>query len=525
MKMKIFLFIFWINTIFGLITEYDKLVFEENFDNETAFLSRWEYDLGNGDNGWGNAELEYYRKNKANIFIENNQLHIKAKVEDYGKQHFTSAKITTKHSFQFTYGKVEAKIKLPSGNGIWPAFWMLGANIDEVGWPSCGEIDILESKNIEQNIYSTLHFSNEKGEYANKGNNKPIDNINDFHIYSLTWTKDEIIMNVDQIEILKVEQKDLKITSFTKPFYLILNLAVGGNFPATEVDKSVFPLEMIVDYIKIYQETENYKYLEKHLIFYDDFDGKELDRTKWAYDIGTGQNGWGTGQKQYYTNRKDNIFLSNSSLIIRAKKENYEGCEYTSGKLTTKYNMKFGYGILETKIKFPSVDGVSPGLWLSGLYNNNVWPKCGEIDALIGKDKNNRLISGCYWDENKSYYLTSDLDITNFNEYSIVWDKNYITIYSDDLEIYKIDIKPDELIAFHDLFYLNLNVLVGGSTVDKNIDDSAFPLEMLVDYVKIYQYELKNEINPEVYPADNAYRYLGIKLYYNLMILILILLW
>ena len=177
MKMKIFLFIFWINTIFGLITEYDKLVFEENFDNETAFLSKWEYDLGNGDNGWGNAELEYYRKNKANIFIENNQLHIKAKVEDYGKQHFTSAKITTKHSFQFTYGKVEAKIKLPSGNGIWPAFWMLGANIDEVGWPSCGEIDILESKNIEQNIYSTLHFSNEKGEYANKGNNKPINQL------------------------------------------------------------------------------------------------------------------------------------------------------------------------------------------------------------------------------------------------------------------------------------------------------------------------------------------------------------
>ena len=80
------------------------------------------------------------------------------------------------------------------------------------------------------------------------------------------------------------------------------------------------------------------------MIFYDDFDGEELDRTKWAYDIGTGQNGWGTGQKQYYTNRKDNIFLSNSNLIIRAIKENYMGCNYTSGKLTTKYNMKYGYG-------------------------------------------------------------------------------------------------------------------------------------------------------------------------------------
>ena len=207
------------------------------------------------------------------------------------------------------------------------------------------------------------------------------------------------------------------------------------------------------------------------------------------------------------------------------------GCNYTSGKITTKYNMKYGYGVLETKIKFPSVDGVSPRLWLSGLFNNNVWPKCGEIDSLIGKDNNNKLISGCTWGQNKSYYLTTDLDITNFNEYSMVWNRDYITIYLDDLEIYQIRIKDGEFEAFRDLFYLNLNVLVGGTSVDKNIDDSAFPLDMLVDYVKIYQYELKNEINPEVHPydngdnGDNVYRYLGLKLYYRLMVLILILLW
>ena len=406
---------------------------------------------------------------------------------------------------------------------------MLGANYDEIGWPRCGEIDILRSKDTERRVYSSLHLLDDKDNtYKEIGNGKGIDNINEFHIYSLIWTKDEIIMSVDQEEIYKVEQKNLNTTSFNNPFYLILNLAVGGNCPDKRVDIDAFPLEMIIDYIKIYQETENYKYLGKHLIFYDDFDGEELDRTKWAYDIGTGQNGWGTGQKQYYTNRKDNIFLSNSNLIIRAIKENYMGCNYTSGKITTKYNMKYGYGVLETKIKFPSVDGVSPGLWLSGLFNNNVWPKCGEIDALIGKDNNNKLISGCTWGQNKSYYLTTDLDITNFNEYSMVWNRDYITIYLDDLEIYQIRIKDGEFEAFRDLFYLNLNVLVGGTSVDKNIDDSAFPLDMLVDYVKIYQYELKNEINPEVHPydnGDNVYRYLGLKLYYRLMVLILILLW
>jgi len=509
-----------------IIPNYDKLIFEENFDKSTLNLSKWEFDLGNGKNGWGNNEYQYYRKNDDNIYIDNNQLHIKAKIENYGEKSYTSAKITTKHTFQFTYGYIEARIKLPIGKGIWPAFWMLGANIDNNEWPKCGEIDIVEAVNTEQKIYNTLHWFNEETKiYNTYGTNKDVEKREEFDIYGVKWTENEVLMYIDDIETYRIDLTQMKTEAFNKPFYLLLNLAVGGNWPGFDIDNTVFPLEMVIDYIKIYQEEENFKYLQKHLIFNDEFNEDNLDRTKWDYSIGTGTNGWGTFQKQFYTDRKDNVFQSNSNLYIRAKEESYKGSSYTSGKIHTKYHMNFTYGIIETKIRFPSVSGISPGLWLSGIFNNNIWPKCGEIDALVGKDKNNEIHSGCTWDDNAAYYETTKLDITKFNEYTIIWDKKYITIYVDDLEIYKIDISPDNLIAFHYPFYINLNVLVGGNTVDYDVDKSSLPAEMIVDYIKVYQYELNNTINNNIID-DTSNNYIKIKLNaFTMLLLILILYW
>lgn len=472
------------------------LVFEENFEGESLNLSKWEYDLGNGINGWGNKELEYYRKSQDNIYIKNNQLHISAKVQKFGGQQYTSAKITTKNTFQFTYGYIEARIKLPIGNGIWPAFWMLGANIDDNIWPKCGEIDIVEAINTEKKIYNTLHwYDNNKGKHESNSKNSILENRDDFHIYGLKWTKDEITMYLDGNETFSINLNKINTNAFTKPFYLLLNVAVGGEWPGFNIDESVFPLEMVIDYIKIYQEVKNFKYLTKYLIWEDNFDDENLNKGKWAYVIGTGDNGWGTFQEQYYTDNKKNIYLSNSNLHIKAIKENYKEKKYTSGRIHTKGHLEFTYGIIETRIKFPSVNGLSPGFWLSGLFNDNIWPNCGEIDALIGKDGNNKIYSGCIWGESLSYYKNTQLDLTSFIDYTIIWNKNYITVYADDLELYKIDITPAQLKAFHNPFYLNLNLLVGGNTVDESIDDSAFPVEMLVDYIKIYQYDLKNNIS------------------------------
>ena len=506
--MKLYHFIF-ILSIISIKSKFTKLVFEEKFSGKSLNTSLWEFDIGNVD-GWGNNELEYYRKNSENIFIKDEQLHIVAKVKKIKHLSYTSAKITTKKTFQFTYGKVEARIKLPLGKGIWPAFWMLGANIDEKLWPSCGEIDILEAVNTENIIYNTLHWGDTT--HLMKDSHKQIENVNEFHIYTLTWTKDEIKMFVDDDETYSVDLNELDTDTFQKPFYLLLNLAVGGDFTKHEkIDESVFPLEMVIDYIRIYQEEENYKYSKKLLIWEDNFDSEKLNTSIWKYSYGN-NGGWGTGQLQYYTDSINNVYLSDSNLNLKAIKENYEGSSYTSGRINTKGTVEFTYGVIETRMKFPLVDGVSPKIMLYGLFKDGVWPECGEIDAIVGKDSFNRLISGIYWGKDLSYYNSytfEDYDISQFNDYTIIWDKISITIYLDDLEIYKIYIKEDQFKALHNPFYIALYLLVGGSTVDKKVNDSSFPVEMSVDYIRVYQYELNNKVgdNSNYYietPTDNS---------------------
>ena len=275
---------------------------------------------------------------------------------------------------------------------------------------------------------------------------------------------------------------------------------------------------MIVDYVKIYQQKENYNFFPKKLIWYDDFDGEDLDKTKWNFDVGKGINGWGTNQKQYYTDRKENIYLSNSKLYIKAIKENYRGSLYTSGRINTKNNFQLKYGIIETKIKFPSVKGVSPGFFLSRFFQNKT-SEFNEIDALIGKDGEKKISSGCIWGKNLAYFRETDYDITKFNEYTIIWDKKSITIYADDLEIYKIDIYSENLANLHNPFYLNLNVLVGGNTVNNQIDDSAFPVEMVVDYIKVYQYNNNKKISDEIKIDDNSNINNNFKVIYILILL------
>jgi beta-glucanase (GH16 family) len=507
--MKLYHFIF-ILTIICIKSEFTKLVLEENFSGNSLNTSLWEFDIGN-DDGWGNDELQYYRKNSENIFIQNNQLHIVARVKEFGEKSYTSARILTKKTFQFTYGKVEARIKLPVGQGIWPAFWMLGANIDEKPWPNCGEIDILEAINAENVIYNTLHFANETGDHKMSDFSTKIENVNEFHIYTLTWTKDQVKMFIDNKESCSVNLNELPSTAtdaFRKPFYLLLNVAVGGNWPKT-VDDSVLPLEMIVDYIKIYQEEENYKYTPKYLIWEDHFDSNTLNTSIWKYTTGNG--GWGTGQLQYYTDSKNNVYLSNSNLNLKAIKESYEGSSYTSGRISTEGKLEFTYGVIETRMKFPLVDGLSGRLMLYGTFKNGEWPVCGEIDALVGKDSFNTLTSGIYWDNSDPYFTSNninDYNISQFNDYTIIWDKTSITIYLDDIKIYQLYINEDKYEALHNPFYIILYLLVGGSTVDKEVNDSAFPVEMSVDYIRVYQYELNNKVggktNYYIETTDNA---------------------
>ncbi len=231
-----------------------KLVWEENFNSKKLNQTNWNFELGNGCPnlcGWGNNEKQIYTK--TNHTFKKGKLIIEAKKEG---AIYTSTKITTKGKKEFQYGKIEVKAKLPVGNGLWPAFWMLGSTIGEEGWPKCGEIDILEYVGREPDmIFTTLHTQDSHGNSINTKKTK-IENIEDgFHIYGIDWTKEKIEFFVDgnSVYTFNPEEKNKDTWPFDKKFYLILNLAIGGNFGGSIIDDSNLPQNFYIDYIRVYQ--------------------------------------------------------------------------------------------------------------------------------------------------------------------------------------------------------------------------------------------------------------------------------
>jgi beta-glucanase (GH16 family) len=230
-----------------------KLVWEENFDGDSLNTKVWNFETGNGcpnNCGFGNAEKQTYTK--TNHTVSGGFLTITAKKEG---DSYTSTRITTEGKKEFKYGYMEARLKLATGKGIWPAFWMLGGNIDKVGWPLSGEIDIMEYVGREPHMaYATLHTVETHGEHAN-GRKQEFKNLEEgFHTFATLWTKDKITFYVDDVEIhsFASDSKSAEVWPFNQPFYFILNCAVGGYFGGMEVDDSIFPQEYVIDYIKVY---------------------------------------------------------------------------------------------------------------------------------------------------------------------------------------------------------------------------------------------------------------------------------
>jgi len=221
--------------------------------------THWNYDIGTGNNGWGNAELQYYTNRPANVKMDGaGNLVITARSESFSGSGFTSARIKTKGLFTQKYGRFEARIKTPTGPGIWPAFWMLGSNIDEVPWPQCGEIDIMEQRGQEPQItHGTLHGPGYSGGAAiTKGYTLPNGRFdNDFHIYAVEWGDGFVDFFVDNYLYNRITSKD--VTGewvYDHPFFLILNVAVGGNFVGFPTTGTPFPQSMYVDYVRVYQQ-------------------------------------------------------------------------------------------------------------------------------------------------------------------------------------------------------------------------------------------------------------------------------
>jgi beta-glucanase (GH16 family) len=235
-----------------------ELVWSDEFNGASGTLvdsGNWAYDIGKS--GWGNNELQNYTNSAQNISMDGEGNLVINVLKDAGGN-YSSARIKTDGLFTQKYGRIEARIKTPTGSGIWPAFWMLGSNIDAVGWPQCGEIDIMEQRGQQSNItHSTLHgpgYSGYLGVSAPYGlKNARFDT--DFYIYAVEWGENYIDFFVNDYLFKRITPSDVSGEwVFNQPFFLIMNVAVGGNFVGPPNSSTPFPGSMHIDYVRVYKE-------------------------------------------------------------------------------------------------------------------------------------------------------------------------------------------------------------------------------------------------------------------------------
>lgn len=231
-----------------------RLVWAEEFNEDGApDSSKWGYDIG--ASGWGNNEPQFYTSRSENVIVENGFLKITAKKENFEGAPYTSARINTQGKFSFKYGRVEVRAKLPEGGGTWPAIWMLGSNFQTVGWPASGEIDIMEHKGNEPGkVHSAIHTPSSYGATNNTGSAMVANVSSEFHIYAVQWTSQKLEFSVDGNVhyTYNPANKNSSTWPFNNPQFLILNVAMGGNFGGT-IDPDFTKGTMEIDYVRVYQ--------------------------------------------------------------------------------------------------------------------------------------------------------------------------------------------------------------------------------------------------------------------------------
>jgi beta-glucanase (GH16 family) len=250
MKKVLFTLFFTASGMFMNAQTTWELIWSDEFSGSSLNTSNWSYQFGNG--GWGNNEWQYYTNAAENIEVSDGQLKITARHEGTGATEYTSARIITKGLFDVEYGKIEARMKLPLGQGLWPAFWTLGANIDEVSWPECGEIDIMEHVSNEYMTHGAVHWENNGHAYVGNGVNT---DPTQYHVYGVIWEENLIRWYIDGVQFYQftIQASNNSDEAFRHPMFLLLNLAVGGNWPGYPDATTPFPSSMFVDYVRVYQ--------------------------------------------------------------------------------------------------------------------------------------------------------------------------------------------------------------------------------------------------------------------------------
>ncbi len=235
-----------------LVSVFNNLEWSDEFDVDGApDATFWNYDLGTGDNGWGNQEAQTYTDRPENIIVEDGLLKITARAEQLNGSNYTSSRIQTYQKFAFTYGRVEARAKLPTGGGTWPAIWTLGADFETNIWPAAGEMDMMEHVGNQQDvIFGSTHDPQNFAGNSRTGSTTVSGVSEEFHTYEMEWTATEIKFAVDGEIFFRVPNNDS--LPFNKDFFLIMNVAMGGTFGG-EIDPSFTSSAMEVDYIRVYQ--------------------------------------------------------------------------------------------------------------------------------------------------------------------------------------------------------------------------------------------------------------------------------
>jgi beta-glucanase (GH16 family) len=231
------------------VTVTRSLIWSDEFDAPGApDPAKWGYDIGAG--GWGNNELQYYTNRLDNATVSNGTLKITAQRESYSGSSFTSARLLSRNKFSFKYGRVDARAKLPQGAGTWPAIWMLGSNFGTVGWPACGEIDIMEHRGNDPNrIHGTVHYTGNSGAGGIGGTTVSTNVSSTFHVYSVEWSDQYVKFLIDDVVFFSFSNSTT--LPFNQPFFLLLNVAMGGNFGGA-VDAAFTSSAMEIDYVRVY---------------------------------------------------------------------------------------------------------------------------------------------------------------------------------------------------------------------------------------------------------------------------------
>jgi beta-glucanase (GH16 family) len=228
-----------------------KEIWSDQFSGTSLSSKNWIAETGTGNNGWGNQELQFYTSEPTNLEVAGGELRIIARKEEKNGRSYTSARIKTQDLKHWQYGRVEAKIKLPWSKGLWPAFWMLGQEISKAGWPKCGEIDVMEHVNEVPEINGTIHWDSTGRKYH--GGNIILPDPKAFHLYAVEWDTANIFWLLDDVAYHKepIGKQFNSRSEFHNNFFLLFNLAVGGDWPGSPDSSTVFPDTLHVDYVRV----------------------------------------------------------------------------------------------------------------------------------------------------------------------------------------------------------------------------------------------------------------------------------